>query len=85
MRVTLIAAALIFCAATATTASADVTLQYGTTGQGPVTEAMGTTEYRKGLKMRTDVTSGDSFIIDLGTPIPDSMFEIPAGYRVITR
>jgi hypothetical protein len=64
----LIAAALT-CAATATPASADITLQMKARGQmlgGTVAEDG--TEYRKGLKLRTDSTSNGvsmSTIVDL--------------------
>jgi hypothetical protein len=63
----LIAAALI-CAATATPASADITLQMKARGQMLGTVAEDATEYRKGLKLRTDSTSNGvsmTTIIDL--------------------
>jgi hypothetical protein len=63
----LIAAALT-CAATATPASADITLQMKGRGQMLGTVAEGATEYRKGMKLRTDSTSNGvsmSTIIDL--------------------
>jgi len=63
----LIASALI-CAATATPASADVTLRMKATGQLVASAGAEATEYRKGLKMRSDSTSNDfsmSTIIDL--------------------
>jgi hypothetical protein len=63
----LIAAALT-CAATAAPASADITLQMKARGQMLGTVAADATEYRKGLKVRTDSTSNGvstSTIIDL--------------------
>ena len=66
--VTRLLAAALICAAPATPASADVTLQRKVRGQMLGTVAEDATEYRKGLKLRTDSTSNVvsmSTIIDL--------------------
>lgn len=59
--------ASLICAATATSAWADVTLRYKTTEQPPGSGTLDSTEYRKGLKLRMDVGPNDSQIIDAGT------------------
>lgn len=68
MSVTRLVAAALMCAATATPVSADVTLQFKGHGQVLGGETGDATEYRKGLKWRTDSSAnGNSVttIIDL--------------------
>jgi len=68
MSVNRLFAAALMCAATATPASADVTLQFKGRGQILGSDAQDATEYRKGRKVRTDSTSNGvptSSIIDL--------------------
>ena len=68
MNVSRLVAGALLCAGTATPASADVTLRWKNGGQMFGTSTGDTTEYRKGLRWRTDVTSNGvsaTTIIDL--------------------